>query len=552
MPKLHISSRLLIILAALYFCFPMNIAFWQYIANNTQIETFGNFAFTVTLIFTLIVPYYLLFSVIIIPYAAKPLLVFLLLSSSVANFAMVTYGIYIDKGIIQSVFETDAKEAVELFSLSSCFWVFISGILPALLLIFTDIEYRSFKKELKFRVLSNLIIVLLLSICAVIFSKDFIYAGRNHKPAKNLINIANYMNGSFGYLKRFFDKPDVFVVLDNNVKRGAKQSPHRSVTVFVLGETGRAANFSLNGYGKKTNPMLAKQDIAYFPDTEACGTITSVSVPCMFSFDSRKDFKESQAEHTENLLDILAKAGIAVNWQENSSGCKEVCNRIKYERIANAEYPKLCQGKYCYDEVLFDRLKRVLDNNDNTDTFVVLHTIGSHGPAYYQRYPDDFKKFTPSCDTTELQNCNHDQIVNTYDNTILYTDYVISGLIDILKQYPDNDTSLFYISDHGESLGENNIYLHGLPYIIAPDYQKLVPFVFWADKAGLARQGIDYDCIKRKALNANRQFSHDNFAHSVLGLMQVQTKLYNPDLDIFAGCRISNGSGSGDDGNVLP
>ena len=190
-----------------------------------------------------------------------------------------------------------------------------------------------------------------------------------------------------------------------------------------------------------------------------------------------------------------------------------------------------CFGSYCHDDILTDGLEERIGKLER-DTIIVLHMMGSHGPTYFKRYPESFRRFLPACDTADLQNCTREQIINTYDNTILYTDYVVSSVIDILKKYPELESSMIYISDHGESLGENNIYLHGLPYAIAPEEQKKVPMILWLSQK--LRDKTDYGCLQKKGQNG--RYSHDNFYHSVLHLAGIKSLTYNSGLDWFENC----------------
>ncbi|MCD8476774.1 MAG: sulfatase-like hydrolase/transferase [Sulfurospirillum sp.] len=290
----------------------------------------------------------------------------------------------------------------------------------------------------------------------------------------------------------------------------------KKLVVFVVGETARAKNFSLGGYEKPTNPLLGKrEDIVYLSNMSSCGTATAISLPCMFSKFERKAW-ESDKEQYENLVDVLMKTGVRVIWRDNNSGKDK--NIAK--RVSDALYYKGVQ----FDEVL---LKDFQENVDKTyeDTFIVLHQEGSHGPTYFQRYPEAFKKFTPTCDTQDLEKCTQEEIVNTYDNTILYTDYVINQAIALLKKNEDKyETALIYASDHGESLGENGIYLHGLPYMIAPSEQKHVPALFYFS-----------DKEKEKSLHvkAKEALSHDHLFHTILALFKIQTSEYKPSLDLL-------------------
>jgi lipid A ethanolaminephosphotransferase len=162
--------------------------------------------------------------------------------------------------------------------------------------------------------------------------------------------------------------------------------------------------------------------------------------------------------------------------------------------------------------------------------FIVLHQMGNHGPAYYKRYPKSFEKFTPVCETSQLEECSKEAIDNAYDNAILYTDYFLSRVIALLKNNSAAfETSMLYVSDHGESLGENGLYLHGLPYFLAPDTQTQIPVIMWF--------GENYDEIDNESLRLkrNNSYSHDNLFHTILGLMEVQSEVYNNDMDIVHG-----------------
>ena len=141
----------------------------------------------------------------------------------------------------------------------------------------------------------------------------------------------------------------------------------------------------------------------------------------------------------------------------------------------------------------------------------------------------------PECATNQVQDCPREQIINAYDNSILYTDYFLSQVIHFLqKNSSQYNTVLLYMSDHGESLGENGIYLHGLPYKIAPDTQIHIPFIMWLSPEFASNFNIDTACLKQ---HSNEAYSHDNLFHSVLGMLDIQTGEYDAELDIFNRCR---------------
>jgi lipid A ethanolaminephosphotransferase len=306
------------------------------------------------------------------------------------------------------------------------------------------------------------------------------------------------------------------------------------VLVLVLGETARAANFSLLGYPRETNPELAAVGVTAFDNVHSCGTATEVSVPCMFSPYGRARYDERRIKGSEGLLDVLARAGYEIRWLDNQSGCKGVCRAGEYEKVEASMAPDLCSGDECRDEVLVrllgEQLKRVSSN-----TVFVLHMMGNHGPAYYRRYPPEFRRFLPDCQTGQLRDCTREQVVNAYDNAILYTDHVLAGVIRTLAGDPRGfDSAMVYVSDHGESLGEHGLYLHGIPYAIAPDLQTHVPMLVWLSRQ-LTRTGdVDEVCLRGRARN---RYTHDNLFHSMLGLADVRTRVYLPSQDIFNGCR---------------
>jgi lipid A ethanolaminephosphotransferase len=244
----------------------------------------------------------------------------------------------------------------------------------------------------------------------------------------------------------------------------------------------------------------------------------------MFSHLTRSDFSVLKASSYSNALDIAKKALVNVAWIDNNSDSKGVAKRLKnVKNIRNS-----CNGE-CLDEKMLEVLPKYIKQGENN--IIVLHQMGNHGPAYYKRYPKEFEKFKPICKTNQLQECKKEEIVNTYDNIILYSDYFLSKTINLLKKYSTNfQTALVYVSDHGESLGENGIYLHAMPYLIAPQAQKRVGAFVWFDK--------NFN-INKKCANeiSTLTYSHDNYFSTILGLMDIETKVYNKELDIFNKCK---------------
>lgn len=532
--KFQISSNKLIFLATIYFNFVLNWSFWNYIIKNVDINGFNMILFIISSMIITSGVLYIVFNILIVKYIGKPILIILLLVSSCTNYLMFKFGVYIDKDMVRNLFQTNTREAFDFFTLPFVLSLLITGILPAFLLCITKIEYKVFSKELKQRIISVLLAILLISIAGALSYKELVAFGRNNKKITRLINTSNYIYATFRYIQAQIKTNRTFVILDKDAKLTPFEDDMPTLVVFVVGETARAKNFSLYGYEKQTNPLLSKQDLAVFEDVSSCGTATAISVPCIFSDKMRRKFNADEAMYTENLIDLAQQSGYDVVWLENDDGCKGVCKRIYNESMVQKNNPKYCDGIYCKDEVLiYDLEDRI--SNITKDTLIILHTMGSHGPTYYKRYPDEFKVFTPTCDTQDIQTCSKDEIINTYDNTIIYTDFIISSAIDILKKFPNYESGLFYVSDHGESLGENNIYLHGFPYKFAPEEQTQIPMFLWMSESMKKYDHIDYECLKEHS--RENSYSHDNIFHSMIGLLEIKTKLYEENLDFFAKCR---------------
>ncbi|MDR2207534.1 MAG: phosphoethanolamine--lipid A transferase [Azoarcus sp.] len=531
----HIKSHWFILLSGLYFTFILNFAFWRFAFDNIKIDNFTVFIFALSLPFFVFAPLYILFNIITSPYIAKPFLIFFVLVSSATNYLMYSLGVYIDSDMVRNAFETNAREAFDFVTLSGFAWVFLTGIIPSFFIATVKIKYQPLKKEILKRVACILATLLVFGGFLAASYKEYASFGRNNRETTKILNTVNYIYSTVRYFQLQAQANRVFTRLDENAQLVPFEDPHLTVLILVLGETARAANFSLYGYKRETNPLLKGQDIIHFDEVASCGTATAISVPCMFSHMTRKNFNVADAKYTENLLDILQIAGYRILWRDNDDGCKGVCARADVvEKMVRINNPKHCYGKYCHDEALLDGLPEILaDIKQNT--VIVLHTMGSHGPTYYNRYPDNFRKFTPTCDTADIHTCTREQVINTYDNTIVYTDYIISSVIDMLKKHPEYESGLIYVSDHGESLGENNVYLHGFPYKLAPKEQKHVPMILWMSEAMKRWDYVDYDCMKKEA--AKNTYTHDNLFHSIIGLLEVKTHTYDREYDIFRNCR---------------
>ena len=466
----------------------------------------------------------------------------LLLLQGLGLHFMLSYRVIIDPTMMLNVLQTDPREVRDLVSMPLLFnlaW----GVLPPLgLLWWLPRRADAGLPRLRRTLLRSGALLLLALATIVLMFQPLSSTMRNHKTLRYLINPLNivYAVGSAAAepLKR---QRGPLRPLGTDAVLAASRSPGAKppLVLLVLGETARSANFGLNGYARDTTPALAKvPGLVSFTDVESCGTSTAASVPCMFSRLGRAGYADRQADE-ENLVDVLQRAGLAVLWVDNQAGCKGVCDRVPTVSMLHERDPALCSESECFDEILLrdldDRIAALPAERRARGVVVVLHTMGSHGPAYFQRSPPAFKRFQPECTSVDLQACSRESVVNAYDNTIAYTDHVLARTIDWLKARADRaDTAMVYLSDHGESLGERNLYLHGLPFAIAPREQKHVPWISWLSPAFAQHRQRDVACLQRDATVPR---THDHLFHSMLGLLEVQTEVYDKRLDAYAGCR---------------
>ncbi len=465
----------------------------------------------------------------------RPVLAALFVVTAFATYYMDRYSVYINTEMLQNILHTDWPEAHELLTPALGLHLLLYAGLPLLLLSRIQIRQRPLSRALGIRLLT---IAAALALTALVIFPQFRAVSsliRNHREARNLITPANYLSAGFRLARRELaatTSPREVIAEDASRVPEAVTGRRPKLLVLAIGETVRSANFGLSGYARDTTPELRRLDLVSYPRVQACGTSTEVSLPCMFSAVGRRDYDEARIHRQQSLLHVLDRVGFKVHWLDNQSGCKGVCDGLPTERIAGDADPVLCDGERCLDAILLTRLAAVAA--EPGDLVVVLHLLGNHGPAYYRRYPDEFRRFRPTCDNAELSACSDAEIVNAYDNAILYTDHVLAALVDYLHGLADRDTALVYVSDHGESLGENGMYLHGLPYAIAPAVQREVPMLMWLSEGLRESTGVDQNCLKA---GSGAAVAHDHLFHSVLGLLGVKTTVREPSLDLFASCR---------------
>ena len=503
----------------------------------------------------------------------KPAAVFLVVAAAIGAHFMGAYGGVIDTTMMRSTLQTNVHEVGELLNVRLIVDMTVLGVLPLIVIARMRLSQPSAGRQCVRNAAGFVGSLLLLCAAGASLFADLSGTMRNHPSLRYRVNPLNSLyalvdlgigahHASGGTLRR--------IGLDARpAPRPAGARP--PLVLLVIGETARADHFSLNGYARPTNPELASLGVASFTQVTSCGTNTAASLPCMFSARGKAAF-EAAAGPEENLLDLVQRAGYAVLWVDNQAGCKNVCDRVPRAFAADPVSPgrassasaltaavaaedraaepapsrdaagataPLCKDGECLDEALLVGLEARLDALPAAErargVLLVLHQMGSHGPAYFKRSPPDRKPFQPECKTNVLRDCSKESLVNAYDNSIAYTDHVVASAVRWLaareKEY---DGVLAYVSDHGESLGANGLYLHGLPYTLAPKEQVHVPMVFWAPPQAGRDGGVSMTCLQHRR---GLPLSHDNLFHSVVGLLRLEASEYRPALDAFAPCR---------------
>ncbi|WP_394789434.1 phosphoethanolamine transferase [Rhodoferax sp.] len=518
-----------------------NIALWREWNRMPEMHHLRGVAIGVGFAVVITATMVLLLSLLNWRWTLKPVLILTLFSAAFGAHFMLSYGIVIDSTMLVNALETDMRETRDLLNLRMLFTVGLMAILPSIWVWRQRIRRRSVLRQIGGNLLNVLLAIAVAAGSLLLIFQDFSSLMRNHTEVRYLINPLN----SFYALGRIAAKPfqrDESKILPIGedaqmvVPAGAPAKP--PLLLLVVGETGRSGQFAINGYPRPTTPELAKEHIVSYKNAWSCGTNTAASVPCMFSHLGKEEF-EGRKNNYEGLLDVLQRAGLGVVWIDNQSGCKGVCDRVPNTSTTQLKDPDLCVDGECFDEIMLQkidaRIAELPAERRAKGVVVLLHQMGGHGPAYFKRTPAAFKKFLPECTSNNLQECDQASLVNAYDNTIFYTDHVLGTAIQWLKNKEATTTpAMVYVADHGESLGENNIYLHGLPYNIAPDVQKHVPWVTWLSPGYEQRSHVTTECLQKRQ---DIKVSHDNYFHSVLGLLGVKTSVYQPALDMFAPCK---------------
>lgn len=526
----RLSTEVLIALVCAYFVLVCNGPFWEAVrAATSSLQVLLSLGVAIFALHALV------FGLFAFGRFARPLLAVLLVTTSLAHWYMTRYAVVIDADMIRNVLHTDMAESRELVSVRMLLHVFLLGVLPALLVLLTRPRPRPRGRSFLLRAGFLLAMVLITGAALGASSQGVFSLIRSDPALRYKITPGNYIVSLVNVLKqsrKVLKGPRQVVAADAHRSAEALARKPR-VMLLVIGETVRADHWGLNGYARQTTPNLAARNVVNFPDVSACGTSTEVSLPCMLSEIGRENYDRDAIRSHESVLDAVQRAGVRVHWRDNQAGCKGTCAGIPFETMSSTDAPELCADGRCLDEILLTGLAEKI-NAGNGDVLIVLHQLGNHGPNYFERYPPQYERWKPVCKTAELSLCTKQEIVNAYDNAILYTDVVLAQLIDLLKSQTERDAALLYVSDHGESLGEYGLFLHGAPQAIAPKQQLHVPMTLWMSPGFINDDRIDLACLQAAA---KKPASHDDLFSTVLGVFDVQTKSYRKERDVLDSCR---------------
>lgn len=529
----RLSSTLLSLLVAGYILFLLNFTFWR----KALVYFSGEWSHLAQFAIILLLLHFAVLLSFSSRHMTKVAFIFFIMAGALSSYFVDAFGVVIDRDMLINAVVSTGTETGHLITPAMIRHIAIFGVLPSIIVGWVDVQHQPLKTKLK---RNTGLILASLTIAIAMFGAQFstfasMWREQRERMMSNLVPATPVIGAISLGVRQFREigiKAEPYGV-DAHLGPTISASQKKVLTVIVVGETARAMNFSLNGYARDTNPELKSLDVLNFANVTSCGTATAVSLPCMFSHFGRAEYTNIRGRGSENLMDVLTHAGLHTEWWENNTGPKNVADRIPTVDFYHRTDSKYCSQGECRDDILVDYLRdHIQDFSGNS--VLVIHTGGSHGPAYYLRYPTSFARFKPACQTAQLADCSQEEIINAYDNSIAFTDHVLAGIVNVLQEHNELASAMIYMSDHGESLGEDGVYLHGAPYFIAPKEQTSIPMIAWFSEPYKAAMNLDMTCLRAES---DKALSHDNLFASVLGMMDVATSVYNPQLDAFAVCR---------------
>lgn len=479
--------------------------FFKFVFGNIDVKSLNGILLLISLIIAAILANAFFFYLVLflLRKVGKWLMALFFIINAIAVYFVNTYGVIIDETMIGNVLNTNYEESSSFFSFGLVLYIILIGIIPSILLF--RIKFVRVKPK-KFLIHIFLTLIVLVFI-AFANASNWLWIDKNSKTLGGLAMPWSYAVNISLFYKHKSEKNEKEILLPNATIKNTE----KSVFVLVIGESARSENFSLYGYKKETNPLLSKIENVHHYNAQSCATYTTAGLKCILEHKDTGDLYEI-------LPNYLFRNDVEVIWRSTNWGEPPVHVKNFDNKEALREN---CEGESCeFDEILLKGLTEQVLASKKDKILVVLHTSTSHGPTYFKKYPAQFEKFSPVCKSVELANCTQEELINAYDNTIVYTDYILATLIDDLKHLEGYNSSMIFISDHGESLGENNLYMHGIPASIAPKEQLDIPFIVW----------LSDDSRK---LKDSQEYSQHNIFHSVLDFLAVDSPIYDSNMSIF-------------------
>lgn len=435
-------------------------------------------------------------------FVGRCILAFTFVADAISLYFINSYEVLITDSMMGNVFNTQFSEASGFFSLAAVLYVLFLGVIPCIFIFAAKTDFGSFK-----RFMANIGLALGLAAgIAFVNIQNWPWIDRNSTELGSLlmpwsytVNTVRFYNGEKKRNQKEILLPDAQISNDS-----------KDVCILIIGESARRDHFSLYGYEKPTNPLLAEDDVTALIANSAA-TYTTAGVKAILDH-------QPTGKLYEILPNYMYRTGVDVIWRTSNWGEPPV-HIEKYHTVRDLKkmYPDADDR---YDGILLTGLKEEIMSSEKDKILVILHTNTSHGPTYNKKYPTEFERFTPVCTTVEMSKANPQELMNAYDNSVLYTDYLIHSAIEILKEIPDRRTCMLYVSDHGESLGEGNLYMHGVPMSIAPKEQVEIPFIVWTSE----------DTAEVKELDEVGQY---HVFHSVMDFLGVESPVFDEDKNIF-------------------
>ena len=484
-----------------------NIPFFQFVVDNSNASAAGLVWLMVSLVVimlavNLMMTYLAMFCLRVV---GRILLAILSVINATAVYFILTYSVYINATTIENVFNTRYSEASGFFSWSLWLFIAVFGVLPALFCLLQPVVIGKAKK-LGICCGCSLAVILFIGLLNI---NQTLFISQHDTELGGLLQPWSYIANTYRVVSFSQDEQAEEILLPD----GKITDDEKAVVVLVIGESARKANFQLYGYKRDTNPLLSKQQELKVFQCNACATYTTAGTKAILEPVNSGDLYEL-------LPNYAFRMGADVSWRTYNWGEPPIhIDEYLDDQKLSAMYPDT-DGRY--DAILFAGLRERIASSKKNKVLVILHTSTSHGPQYANKYPKEFEVYKPVAKNVEEGEKNVGMLVNAYDNTIRYTDYLLDGLINTLRDMKDWKSAMIFISDHGESLGEKGIFMHGLPMQLAPKEQYEVPFLVWTSEG-----------FKTYKNTLPAVLEQHYIFHSVLNLLSIESPAYNKDLDIF-------------------